>query len=98
MLRIDMLEAEATEDYIRALRSCGRRVLGAALRDDACALSDAELRASDVFVIGNEGHGLSEGVIEVCDGCVVIPMREGCESLNAAMAAGILMWETVRNK
>ena len=54
------------------------------------------LLPSDVFVIGNEGHGLSQDVIEACDGCVIIPMREGCESLNAAMAAGILMWETVR--
>ena len=53
--------------------------------------------SNDVFVVGNEGHGLSEAVINACDGCVIIPMREGCESLNAAMAAGILMWETARS-
>jgi TrmH family RNA methyltransferase len=53
---------------------------------------------NDVFVVGNEGHGLSESVIAACDGCVIIPMSDGCESLNAAMAAGILIWETVRKK
>ena len=84
-------------DYIATLRRSGRRVFGAALSDKSERLDCASLRSSDVFVVGNEGHGLSESVIDACDGCVIIPMQEGCESLNAAMAAGILMWETVRS-
>ena len=45
------------------------------------------------MVIGNEGHGLSEEVLDACDGCVIIPMTERAESLNAAVAASLLMWE-----
>jgi TrmH family RNA methyltransferase len=99
MLRTDTVEGEKTAEYIRSLRkNCGRRIFGAALREDAKSLVESTLLPNDVFVIGNEGHGLSQEVIDACDGCVIIPMREGCESLNAAMAAGILMWETVRNR
>ena len=48
------------------------------------------------MVIGNEGHGLTEETISACDGSVIIPMAEGCESLNAAAAAVIFMWELRR--
>ena len=82
---------------IKALRKNERRVFGAALCDGARELGSMELLPTDIFVVGNEGHGLSERTIDVCNECVIIPMREGCESLNAAMAAGILMWETVRS-
>ena len=54
------------------------------------------LDARDCFVIGNEGHGLSQDVIAACDACALIPMRESSESLNAAAAAAICIWETVR--
>ena len=96
MQKIDILPEGKNGEYIFSLRKSGRRVLGAALIDDAQKLGEAQLCRNDVFVIGNEGHGLSKDVIDACDACVIIPMREGCESLNAAMAAGILMWETVK--
>ena len=97
MQRTDIVKEGQTENYISALRRDGRRVFAAALRDDAEKIGKIELLPSDVFVIGNEGHGISEETITACNGSVIIPMREGCESLNAAMAAGILMWETLRS-
>ncbi len=84
-------------DCIKALRGSGRRVFGAALCENAKKLGEIKLLPTDIFVVGNEGHGLSEKTVDACNECVIIPMREGCESLNAAMAAGILMWETVRS-
>jgi TrmH family RNA methyltransferase len=44
-------------------------------------------------VIGNEGHGISDGARTACDRCVIIPMSDRVESFNAAVAASILMWE-----
>ena len=96
MLRTDTVAEGQTEEYIRAMRESGRRVLAAALSDTAVSVGDIDVQSSDVFVIGNEGHGLSQNTIAACNGSVIIPMREGCESLNAAMAAGILMWEISR--
>ena len=81
---------------ITALRESGRQVYAAALREDAEEIGKLSLRRGDCFVIGNEGHGLCEATVRACTGSAIIPMREGNESLNAAAAAAICIWETVR--
>ena len=78
---------------VQNLRADGRRVFAAALKEDAKVLGSFSIGKGDCVVIGNEGHGLSEETINACDGCVIIPMTERAESLNAAVAASILMWE-----
>ncbi len=83
---------------VRNLRDGGRRVFAAALREDALPIGSFSLKSGDCFVIGNEGHGLSEELIDACDSAAIIPMAEGCESLNAAAAAAICIWETVKTK
>lgn len=45
------------------------------------------------YLIGNEGKGLSLEIKELCDGFIYIPMEKSCESLNAAVAASIIMYE-----
>lgn len=88
-LRID----GSTADAVRALRASGRRVYAAALDDTARELGSFPLSRGDCFVIGNEGHGLSADVIEAATHSVYIPMAPGSESLNAAAAATVCMWE-----
>lgn len=83
-------------EYIGRLRDSGRRVLATALCDGSESISNVKLNRGDCFVIGNEGHGLSRECIEACTESVIIPMREGAESLNAAAAAAICIWETVK--
>ena len=78
---------------INSLVSCGRRVFAATLNDRACRLGDFEIKEGDCVVIGNEGHGLSDQTISACSGSVFIPMAEQVESLNAATAAAVLVWE-----
>ena len=83
---------------IRALRAEGRRVYAAALDDTAIRLGSPELEEEKgsipaCAVIGNEGHGLSEAVIQACDRSVYIPMEADTESLNAGVAAALIMWE-----
>ena len=86
--RVDDLAA-----YISSLRKEGRQVYAAALDPSACALGSFKLSRGDCVVIGNEGHGISDKVISACDRKLYIPMREGAESLNASVAAAIIMWE-----
>jgi len=50
------------------------------------------------IIIGNEGSGISEELRSVCDGTVTIPMARGTESLNAAAAAAVILWEIARSK
>lgn len=80
-------------ELIERLKREGCAVYAAALGRDAQRLGELELPKRVCFAVGNEGHGLSEELIDACTGCVIIPMEEGCESLNAAGAAGILAWE-----
>ncbi len=76
-------------------RGLGLRLVGTALTGTAVDIRQAKLQAAAV-VIGNEGHGLSAELLRLCDETVIIPMAPGSESLNAAVAAAIAMWETVR--
>jgi TrmH family RNA methyltransferase len=46
-----------------------------------------------MLLIGSERHGLSDQLIEAADFMVRIPMRGGCDSINAAVAAGVLLFE-----
>ena len=54
------------------------------------------IKAATAFLIGNEGNGLTEEAAEAADCLIRIPMCGKVESLNAAMAAGILMYEAAR--
>lgn len=63
----------------------------------AVKLTECDFSGGAAVWIGNEGNGLPTNVIAACDTAVTIPMQGGPESLNAAMAAGILMWEMTKN-
>ncbi len=78
---------------ISALRDNGRSVYAAELRPGAVSLLDIKTSPYDVVVIGNEGHGIPEEVSAACTSSVYIPISENTESLNASVAAGLLMWE-----
>ena len=92
ILRVDDLAG-----LIGQMRASGRRVYAAALDESALQLGSFAFGAGDCAVIGNEGHGLSSGVLQACDASVYIPMAGDAESLNASVAAAVLMWEMCRN-
>ena len=74
-------------------KKTGRRIFSAELSSEAVALDKINFISSDAIVIGNEGHGVSSEVSKACDGGVYIPISRNTESLNASVAAAILMWE-----
>ena len=59
---------------------------------------EQDYRKGTAFLIGNEGNGLSEQLTDLSEHKIKIPMKGQVESLNAAMAAGILMYETLRQR
>ena len=54
--------------------------------------------ASCVTVIGSEGQGVGEALLSAASRAAIIPMSPRCESLNAAVAATVVLWELVRDK
>lgn len=70
-------------------------LFGAALSEKAADIRSAELHRSAVC-IGSEGNGLSRELLDICGGELIIPMNPNSESLNAAVAASVIMWEMTR--
>lgn len=86
----------ATAELLAAvLRKSGIPLYGAALRSDTLDAREVDYSRA-ALAIGSEGRGLSETMLKLCDKTVRIPMSERCESLNAAIAATVLLWEAYR--
>lgn len=79
-----------------ALRDAGMRTFACVPADTATPISGLSLGEGCVCFIGNEGNGLRQSTIDACELSVTIPMAGRAESLNAAMAAGIVIWEMTR--
>lgn len=82
--------------YVRRLKENGNRVFAACLYGETQTLGRFETREDDVFVLGNEGNGVTEYTASECTSRVIIPMSGKTESLNVAAAATIIMWEMAR--
>ena len=78
-----------------ALRRQGLPVYAAALHHDSAEVGAIDLRNAAV-IVGNEGRGVSDTALAQCDRTVMIPMAGAAESLNASVAASILIWEMTR--
>lgn len=90
---LPVCRVDSVADAVSVLKVRGRRVFAAALDENAARLGQLEISDGDCVVIGNEGHGLSPETVSACTQSVYIPMSDGVESLNAATAAAVLMWE-----
>ncbi len=69
------------------------RSYAAVIDADAVSLSDCNFTGGSAVFIGNEGNGLPDDVVRLCTERLTIKMHGNINSLNAAMAAGIIMWE-----
>ena len=98
LFRTDIRRSQDIVCEIRSLQKEGFRIFATALDKRSLDIRSVDFSGKIGFVIGNEGHGVSEDILEVCDGTVIIPMCDGPESLNAAVASGIVMWEAARNR
>jgi 23S rRNA (guanosine2251-2'-O)-methyltransferase len=78
------------------LKKAGYWIIGADMEGDTCFLQD--LTGPIALVIGGEGTGLSRLVKEKCDFLSSVPMRGAINSLNASVAAALLMYEVVRQR
>ena len=81
---------------IECLKSSGRRVYAAALDKTAVSLDKVAFGKGDTAIVGNEGHGLSPETVSACTQSLYIPMEEGSESLNAGVAASVILWKMYR--
>jgi len=83
---------------IRAMKKAGIWIAGAALGEAAVDYTAADFKRDIAIVIGAEGDGIGPLVQRECDYLVRIPLEGKVQSLNASVAAGVLLYEVVRQR
>lgn len=96
VFRLPVFEA-TLEETARKLDEAGIPLYATALREDTVDVREVPLSNAAV-IIGSEGRGVSDHALELCKKTVKIPMRDRCESLNAAVAASVVLWEMAREE
>ena len=92
ILNVRFVETDQPHAMIKKLKSLGYNIVVTSLRDSKDYKEDDNYSEKNCLVIGNEANGVSEELIGTADVCVKIPIYGKAESLNAAVAAGIMMY------
>lgn len=95
--RVPFIQTENLREAVLDLKETGTRVYAAHLMG-TCSYEEGDYTSGCAFLIGNEGNGLTEETAALADVPVRIPMEGRLESLNAAVAASILMYEANRQR
>ena len=93
LFRMQLFSSSDMNETVRILKASGKCIVSADLDTDVM-YNSVDLSENIALVIGNEGQGVSRGFLEASDIKVRIPMEGSIESLNAAVAAGILMYQS----
>lgn len=96
IFRVPFSAADSLLPVIARLREAGVPVYAAALEETALTAGKVDFSRGGAVLVGNEGSGLPEELIAACTAGLMIPMAGGANSLNAAVAAAILLWEMKR--
>ena len=84
------------EELASLLEGAGVPLYAAALGENTADVRALDLSSAAV-AIGSEGRGVSRALLERSQGTRKIPMSSRCESLNAAVAAAVVLWEMARD-
>ena len=96
IFRVNIIESENLVNTLKEIKKHKFKVVATSLQTEE-SIYDIEYKKT-VIVIGNEANGVSKEVIEMSDKKMKIPMPGKTESLNAAVATGVVLYEYVRQK
>ena len=85
------------KDKVMELKESGVKFIGTSNKDNAIDIRKTDL-SNAIIILGNEGKGISDTLFGCCDEIIKIPMSPGCESINVASAASIVMWESANRR
>ena len=95
LVRLPIYSCEDFCAEILDMKQKGHRIVGAVVREGK-SLADFTFKKGDIVLIGNEADGLTEEAVNICDEKVTICMEGRAESLNAATAATVFIWEMTK--
>ena len=82
--------------FLKGLSEKGMKIYAGVPDSNAVKITEADMTDGVVSIIGNEGNGITEETLAAATHLVTIPMKGRAESLNAAAAASIMIWEMMR--
>ena len=96
---VDWKYFKTTKEAIEHLKENEYKVFAVEQVTNSISLENINELSTDkiAFVFGNEVSGVEQKTISLCDGCVEIPQFGMKHSLNISVAAGIVLWEAVKN-
>ncbi len=95
---VEQRKHRSVEECYAHLRANGFRILATRVVGEARALYDLDLTKATAFVLGNEHRGVSDEAAGLADECIRIPMFGMIESLNVSVAAGVCLYEALRQR
>ena len=98
VFRLPLMRVGDMAQTVVALQEKGLTAYACVVDAAATPITAAGMGQGSVALIGNEGNGLRAETVAACRHSVTIPMAGRAESLNASMAAGIILWEMCRGK
>ena len=96
LFRLNIVEVDDLPDFLKSLAENGMSVYAGVPDSDAEKITEVDMKNGVVTIIGNEGNGISDATKQASTKLVTIPMQGRAESLNAAAAASIMIWEMMR--
>jgi tRNA G18 (ribose-2'-O)-methylase SpoU len=98
IFKVPVLETTSLLGVARQLKGAGVRCVAAHPHTNQRRIGQVDLSGAMCLVLGAEGAGLSQELLEACDEAVVIPMAQGVDSLNVGAAGAVFLYETVRQR
>lgn len=96
IFRVNIIESENLVNTLKEIKKHKFKVVATSLQTEE-SIYDIDYKKK-VIIIGNEANGVSKEVLEMSDKKIKIPMPGKTESLNAAVATGVILYEYVRQK
>ncbi|MBQ8683246.1 MAG: RNA methyltransferase [Clostridia bacterium] len=96
VFRLPLVQCGDMAQTVAVLQEKGMTAFACVVDKDATPITAVTMPRGSIAVIGNEGNGLRAGTVAACAQQVTIPMAGRAESLNASMAAGLVLWEMTR--
>ncbi len=98
LLRFPVYRITDTAEFLKFAKSKGMKVFATVASGDAENIISADKTGGIICIIGNEGNGITDETLALCTNRVTIPMKGKAESLNAAAAAAITVWEFMKER
>lgn len=95
LFRMPVYAADSPQEAVAILEAAGKTILATGFHTDLYYY-DVDMKRDIGLIIGNEGNGISDELMQQAHKIIKIPMDGEIDSLNASVAAGILMYEAVR--